>query len=268
VLFYFRMTNPLPSLLLSLGFTQKEADVYLAIQKHGRIAPTDLAEITGINRTTVYSVAKELLAKGVIVEDLGSSTRELLATAPEELERLLERELSVVKQKQSIVDEAVEMVRGIAGEALFPVPKIQYVKEDRIEAFLYDRASVWDESMLKHDGSYLGFQEAEFVGKFERWIDWYWKRAPEKIHLRLLAETDTEAEARVSSKGYKQREIVFWKKGVDFTATTWVMGDYVVMFVLSSSPNYLVEIHDARFAENQRALFKAILEDIDAKRSS
>lgn len=261
------MATPLSSLLQSLGFTEKEALVYLAIQKHGRVSPSDLAEATGINRTTVYSVAKELLAKGVIVEDLGSHTRELLATAPEELERLLERQLSELKQKQSVVDEAVEMVRGIAGEALFPIPKIQYVKEDRIEAFLYDRTPVWDESMLKGDGSYLGFQEAEFVGKFEKWIDWYWNRASEKIRLRLLAETDTEAEARMSGKGYKQREIVFWKKSVNFTATTWVMGDYVVMFVLSSSPNYLVEIHDARFAENQRALFKAILEDIDAKRA-
>ncbi len=260
------MANPLPSLLLSLGFTQKEADVYLAVEKHGRIVPADLAEATGINRTTVYSVTKELLARGVIVEDLGSSSRELLATAPEELQRLLERELAEVKQKQSIVDEAVEMVRDIAGEALFPVPKIQYVKEDRIEAFLYDRTPVWNDSMVKGDGSYLGFQEAEFVGKFEEWIDWYWKRAPEKIQLRLLAETDTEAESRVSSKGYKQREIVFWKTSVDFTATTWVMGEYVVMFVLSSSPNYLVEIHDARFAENQRSLFEAILEDVDAKR--
>lgn len=255
-------TSPLSSLLLSLGFTQKEAEVYLAVQKHGRIMPADLAEATGINRTTVYSVVKELLAKGVIVEDLGSHTRELLATAPEELERFLERQLSEIKQKQSVVDEAVEMVRGIAGEATYPVPKIQFVKEDRIEAFLYDRASVWNESMVNGDGSYLGFQEAEFVGRFEKWIDWYWKRAPEAIHLRLLSRLDTEAEARVTGKKYPNREIVFWKDVLEFTATTWVMGDYVVMFVLSSTPNYLIEIHDARFAENQRALFKAILEDI------
>ena len=37
------------------------------------------------------------------------------------------------------------------------------------------------------------------------------------------------------------------------------------MFVLSSSPNYLVEMLYARFAENQRALYKAIIEDIHAK---
>lgn len=262
------MSSPLPSLLQALGFTQKETDVYLAIQKYGRIAPTVLSEATGINRTTVYSVVKELLAKGVVIEDLGSSTRELLATAPEELQKLLDRQLSEVKQKQSLVDEAVEMVRGIASEATYPVPKIQYVKEDRIESFLYERTPVWDRSMLEGDGSYLGFQESEFVGRFEEWIEWYWAQAPEKIRLRLLSEIDTDAESRVSTKGYKQREIIFWKQNLAFTATTWVMGDYVVMFVLSSSPNYLVEIHDARFAENQRALFKAILEDIDRQRAN
>lgn len=121
---------------------------------------------------------------------------------------------------------------------------------------------MWDESIVNGDGSYLGFQEEAFVAKFVDWIDWYWKRAPEKIHLRLLSNA-SQAEKHVASLGHARREIIFWKEDLRFTATAWVMGDYVVMFVLSSSPNYLVEIHDARFADNQRALFQAIFEDID-----
>lgn len=258
------MTETLPSLLQSLGFTKKEATVYLAIQKQGRVLPVDLAEITGINRTTVYSVVKALLAKRVVIEDLGSPKRELLATAPEELAHLLERQLKEIKQKQTIVDEAVTLVRSLAGEAAYPVPKIQFVKEDQIEAFLYDRTSVWNDSILKTKSLYLGFQEEAFVEQFADWINWYWENTPKEIHLRLLSN-DSKAERHVAAQGHKRREIIFWKENLQFSATTWVMGDYVVMFVLSSSPNYLVEIHDARFAENQRALFEGILEHVDAR---
>lgn len=255
----------LTSLLGTLGFTKKEAHVYVAIQKQGRVAPTDLAELTGINRTTVYSVAKELLKKGVVIEDLKTSTRELVATPPEDLTKLLDRERQMIEKKTLIVSDAVEQLRAIAGEAAYPVTGIQFVKEDRLEQFLYDRTPLWNQSILDGDGSYLGFQEEAFAAKYADWIDWYWKRASEKITLQLLSN-DSSPERKVAALGHARRQIIFWKDNLKFTSTTWVMGDYVVMFVLSSLPNYLVEIHDARFAENQRALFKGIIEDINAKR--
>ena len=119
---------------------------------------------------------------------------------------------------------------------------------------------------METDGTYLGFQEQAFVEHYAAWIKWYWSRYPKGMRFNLLS-SDSEAEQRVASFTTTERKITFWKKNLKFTATTWVMGDYVVMFVLSSSPHYLVEIHDARFAQNQRALFKAILEDVDAQRS-
>lgn len=251
----------LTSLLGSLGFTEKEAIVYVAIQKQGRVAPANLAELTGINRTTVYSVTKELLKKGVIVEDLKTSTRELVATPPEDLAKILDREKEAIEKKRATVAEAVEQLKAIAGEATYPVTGIQFVKEDKLEQFLYDRTPVWDASIVQGDGSYLGFQEEAFVAKYADWIAWYWQWASPKINLQLLSN-DSHAERQVAAVGHARREIIFWKQDSKFTCTTWVMGDYVVMFVLSSSPNYLVEIHDARFAENQRVLFKGIIEDI------
>lgn len=250
-------------LLELIGLTPKEAQLYVAIQKQGRVAPADLADITKINRTTIYSVAKELLNKGIIVEDLGSPKRELLATPPEDLRKLIDQELNAIKQRESVLDEVIESIKSVAGDAAYPVPRIQFIKEDRLEAFLYERTPVWDSSIVERGGEYLGFQEPIFVEKFEDWIDWYWNQAPSKIQLKLLSATHSDTEARVAAKGYDRRQIIFWKDSVAFNTTTWVMGDYVVMFVLSTSPNYLVEIHDQRFAENQRLLFRGIIADIE-----
>src|SRR3989338_3820252 len=65
----------LHSLLKQLDFNDKEITIYLAILEKGKINPSEVAQITGINRTTVYSVAKELIRRGIVSEDLGASPR-------------------------------------------------------------------------------------------------------------------------------------------------------------------------------------------------
>lgn len=255
------------SLLASLGFTAKETQIYLAIQKQGKVAPTDLAELTRINRTTVYSVIKELIKKGVIIEDLGSPKKEIIATPPEDLLNIIQNQRVKLDEQQTSTEQAIAQIKQLAGEATYPVPKIQFIKEDRLESFLYERTPIWDQSMLATDVNYLGFQEPLFVEHYEKWIDWYWQRAPEAIKLRLLSNVQNPIEAKMTQKQYAQRQIIFWKGNVNFGSTTWVMGDFVVMIVLSSSPNYLVEIHDARLAQDQRTLFAGILEDIAQKQN-
>ncbi len=68
----------LQDILKEFDFSQKETGLYLAILQQGKVTPTDLAKITGINRTTVYSVAKELIKKGVVAEDLCGKNKNLI----------------------------------------------------------------------------------------------------------------------------------------------------------------------------------------------
>ena len=65
--------------LKNLGLSEKEARVYLTVLEYKKITPSDVARITEINRTTVYSVAKELIKMGMIVEDRGGISRRLMA---------------------------------------------------------------------------------------------------------------------------------------------------------------------------------------------
>jgi sugar-specific transcriptional regulator TrmB len=45
--------------LVSLGLSDKEVTLYLAVLQQGRVTPTEVARLTGIQRSTVYSVARE-----------------------------------------------------------------------------------------------------------------------------------------------------------------------------------------------------------------
>ncbi len=44
----------------------------------------------------------------------------------------------------------------------------------------------------------------------------------------------------------------------NFTANTWVCGDYLILISTHQRPFYLIEIHDAMLAYNIRELFKKL----------
>ena len=253
------------NILTRLGFGSKEIDVYLSIQKHGKITPAQLSQLTGINRTTVYSTVKELIKRGVIAEDLGGKQRYLIASPPDSLAIAVRKEQKVLNEKKEIVNEAMRAIGEISKDAQYAIPKIQFITEDKIEDFLYSRTPEWDKSIMETDGTYLGFQEQAFAEQYSKWIKWYWTRHPKGIKFNLLSN-DSSAEQHVASRVSPDRKITFWKDSVKFSATTWVMGDYVVMFVISAKPRYLVEIYDKVFAQNQRELFRGILEDVDSRK--
>ncbi|PIR47476.1 hypothetical protein COV06_03405 [Candidatus Uhrbacteria bacterium CG10_big_fil_rev_8_21_14_0_10_50_16] len=259
-------TKTLETLLFQLGFSKNEAEVYLGVQKHGKITPAQLAEVTGINRTTVYSLAKELIKRGVIAEDLGQKQRFLIASSADSLAGTVRRKQKELDKEKDVVNQAMAAVQDISRQAQYAVPKIQFITEEKLEDFLYSRSPEWDRSIMETDGLYLGFQEQALAEQYADWIEWYWGRSPKGMKFNLLSN-DSEAEKRVAMSTIPDRKMTFWKENIKFSATTWVMGEYVVMFVLSSSPQYLVEIKDARFAENQRALFKAILEELIVKQN-
>ncbi len=245
-------------LLKQLGFSEKEISVYVAILQKGKIAPVEVAEITGINRTTVYSIAKELIKRGVISEDLGSSTRYLTALPLQDLNLLLQKEEKELEQKKTAVDKAIKELRVIAKDAKYTVPKIIFVGEKDLEKHLYKQSKIWSDSVLATDGTWWGFQDHTLVENYEKWIDYYWKEvAPLRLSLKLLTNK-SPIEQKMVKKQYPQRKMKFWSDTKQFTATTWVCGDYVVMIITSQKPHYLVEIYDATLAHNMRETFKGL----------
>ena len=243
-------------LLKTLGFNDKETEVYLAVLKHGKITPGSLASAVNLKRTTVYIIAKELVKKGIIAEDLGSANLYLLAKPPQDLASLIKKQEKELEEKRLVVSKAVEELKNINKASAYPIPKIVFVQESEIENHLYKQTPKWDESILKHGGASYGFQDHTFVQYYEDWIDWYWETGSDpRTEWRLLSNKIAE---KIKKKKYSRRQIRFWQESQNFQATTWIMGDYVAMIVTNQRPHYLVEIHDATLAHDQREVFKGI----------
>ncbi|MCB9798805.1 hypothetical protein H6758_03710 [Candidatus Nomurabacteria bacterium] len=248
--------------LKHLGLTEKEIQIYLAILQHGQIGATQIAKYTQINRTTVYSVAKELLRKNLIAEDLASPVAKFVALHPSTIESQIKREEEKLHDKKRWAMKAVRELNTFTQSTKYSVPRIVFVEEEDVEAHLYKQADVWNKSILDNNTMYWGFQDRHFVKHYEHWIDDYWAKFPSSKQVSLRLVSDEEAE-RLKGKKYPRRQIKFWEKAKDFTATTWVMGDYVTMIVTEKRPHYLVEIYDVTLAHNLREVFKGLWEEID-----
>lgn len=248
-------------LLKSLGFGDKEISVYLTLLQHGKLSPASLAKIVSLNRTTVYSIAKELVQKGVIAEDLGNKSLYLVAKPPQDLSQLAQKEEKQLEEKRAIIKNAVEELQGLTRATQYTTPKIVFKAQDEVESHLYAQTPIWDASILKYDATWWGFQDQTFVKNYEKWIDWYWEKGSDpKAKLKLLSN---EAAEQIKKKKYERRQIRFWQESHNFSATTWVLGDFVAMIVTDRRPHYLVEIHDAVLAHNLREVFKGIWNSMD-----
>ncbi|OGE77900.1 MAG: hypothetical protein A2751_02545 [Candidatus Doudnabacteria bacterium RIFCSPHIGHO2_01_FULL_46_14] len=249
--------------LKSLGFGDKEIAVYLAVLQHGKITPGALARIAGINRTTCYSVINELVEKGVVAQDLGSTNMYVVARPPADLQHVVTKQEKLLQKKKASLPDAIQELQALAKNVKYSVPKIVFVAEDELENHLHKQSPIWDDSMLQYDGIWWGFQDHAFVGAYEKWIDWYWEEcAKPGISLRLLSNESAE---KIKKKKFAQRDIRFWDQSHNFQATTWILGDYVVMIVADARPHYLVEIHDQVLAHNLREVFKGIWNTMDLK---
>lgn len=252
------------SQLKNLGFTDKETTIYLALLRAGKASPSELAKLTGIQRTTVYSVAKELIKRGVIGEDLGSAKQVFLALPPTDLAGLAKREETQLAEKKRAINAAIQELEIVAQQTKYAVPKITFIEEDGINDYLHKRTPEWNKSLKAINPTWWGFQDDTFVKQYGEWISWYWEQGVEPgIDLRLLSN-ETDIEKEMQAKGYKNRKIRFWQD-LKMDATTWIIGNYMIMIVTNQKPHYLVEIHDATLARNQRAVFQKIWETLEPK---
>ncbi len=251
-------------LLTQLGLTEKETLIYLAILQLGKATPSAISRKTKVNRTTVYSVAKELIKKGLITEDLGSMPSVLVALPPQNLREIVSRQEREIKEKANIIDKLVPELFSFSQETQYSIPRIKFTTEEDLTEYMKKQRLVWDEAIKKYDNTMWGFQDETFAEHYKGYIDWHWNNVmtSNDMKLRILANK-TPIEENLAQKGYERREIKYWKGAQGFTASTWVWGDYIIMAVTNQRPHYIVEIYDSVLAHNMRELFKGIWDSVE-----
>ena len=240
---------------LRLGFNANEKEVYLAILRAGKVAAYRISSLTGINRTTVYSICKKLSGLGLISEDKGQKISYFVAERPEKILSMLKGEEVELQQKISTATRLVTELNTISSEKQYSVPRIKFVEESDLSAYLYDSLPRWQASLANTDNTWWGFHDNSFTERYGEWIDWSWKLVPHTL-VRFFTN-DSKSEFEMKEK-HRARLIKALPAGTTFDSSLWVAGNYILMVQTRARPHYLVEICDEVLARNQRALFKGL----------
>jgi sugar-specific transcriptional regulator TrmB len=248
--------------LKEIGLNDKEIKIYLTLLKNGKTTPATLATLTKINRATVYNIAKGLQNKGIIAEDLSGKTLYLVPLPPQSLSQLVEHPRRELEEKEASIKKAIAELSLITANKNYPVPKIRFVEEDELEDFLYDNFRKWNNEILNVDATWWGFQDHSMVEHYEKWILWTWNTKEyqdPRINAKLLSNA-SHIEQKMEKKMPRDKRTIRFVKGMDFTSSMWVAGDYLVMAVTRQHPHYLFEIYDKTLAHNMREVFKKLWE--------
>src|SRR5688572_13302339 len=88
---YFDNMDKLKTSLSSLGFNEKEIEIYTALLELGEASYADISKATGINRTSLYPMVSKLQERGIVQYHLDS--RKLSPLAPKSLFTKLQGEV-------------------------------------------------------------------------------------------------------------------------------------------------------------------------------
>ena len=245
--------------LRQLGLSDKEISVYLTILQQGKITAADTATLTNINRTTVYAVAKELLKKGFIQEEVGTRTY-YMARPLQDLTYVVEEERESLHRKEHMIQTAIGELKLLTKNERYEVPKMSFIEEDGLAKHMYQQSEEWTRSILATDGIWNGYQDHSFVEHYESWIDWYWAQEfSKKVELHCFTN-DSAIEKKMATKKLTRRQMKCWGDS-EIASTFWVNGDHVVVIVTRTRPHYLFEIKDKLLAGNLREVFARLWKD-------
>jgi sugar-specific transcriptional regulator TrmB len=250
-------------LLTKLGLDEKCAKAYLALLGQGKTTYTNLSKLAQLNRATTYNIVDQLKQLNLASVDLGGPVAFISANPPEQLHHLLLQAEKDLELKKRWYKEALSSLALEVKHARFQSPKIQFTEEKNLTKFLHQRSPTWNASLLSQDATWWGYNDPTTINYYQDWITWYWKEYGHlPIYVKLLTSKENAVEVKLQSKGFQRRQIKFWEKSLQFTGSTWIVGDFIVLVNTQNRPHYLVEINDPVLAHNHRELFKGIWESI------
>ena len=245
----------------TLGFSEIEARTYLALAEVGKAPATLIAKRVGVPRSTAYSILSSLIARGVVAMEKDAEPVQYLPLPPQALGRMVTIEREAAEKdyasKSAAAQELKQLIAPLFRNQHYSVPRIQFFEGSRnVEAMLYANEDAWQESISHFDSTWWGYQDTQFVEVYRSWLDHYWSklRPAEKIWL-LSNRADVERKLRGK---VARREIKPLPKGVEFSSTIWVLGEYVILIMTRQQPHYAFQLKDAVFASNQRMIFELL----------
>jgi HTH-type transcriptional regulator, sugar sensing transcriptional regulator len=185
--------------LLSLNFTEKEANVYLALLELGQGSVSEIARKANINRTYGYNILSILASKGLVNISGKEPKQEYAAESPDKIRELLKMEIAknqeFLKQADAIIPQ-LKSIHSVKGR-----PQVRFYEgKDGLK-------QVYEDTLTSHE-TILAFASVEDVHQTlpDYFPGYYFRRADKGIPIRAIFPDSPEAEDLIKYNKIQKRE--------------------------------------------------------------
>lgn len=216
-------TTKLESILINLGLTENEANVYLASLSLGPATILKISQAGNIKRTTVYSVIESLKKKGLMRIELKGWKKLYTAENPEKLEFILEEKKN---QLASSLPEFMSLYNLKGGESFIKYYEGLQAVKSVYESLLRDIRPHEDYMIVSDQSKWQELDPKYFLKFLER-------RAKLNINIRLLLQ-DSEVARKVQKiQATYNEKIKILPKGTSLVTNLVVIPKRVVIHQLT-----------------------------------
>lgn len=249
--------------LRELGFSEKEADVYLALVEIGSAVASDIARKARIKRSTTYVILDALLERGLVSVTERQGVKLYNSTPPEQLIQHLQ---DTAKRYANMADTAKKLLPELKAsrKEQAPTPKIQLFEGVRGIKTVYEDTL----SSLEDIRVHAGFQHIVADASGEQYdAGKKGTKAKQDIKVRtvFLNASDDRKRAMPNAAGLKKIMLTSREQG-SISSEINIYDDRVVF--ISPGENFAMVAESRELAEALKKAFAPGGRDAQAKEKS
>jgi predicted DNA-binding transcriptional regulator len=264
------MTKQIVLALQRLGLTADEVKIYLALCKASPLTAQEIAQATGIPKTTIYRRITDLRKQTLVEERLDEHTTRYQAVPPDTLPLLLSQKQSELQWVEKQMPFVVRSLSGLVQEQAAnpdPTTKIMY-----FSGRAGIRRMAWNILNAKQEVvgySYRVFSEivgARFALDFSERFEKNGMRGRDLYSDTYLKSTTTDFD-EPNTRIPDVSDLGMWSNWesryipssiLDINYQMDIYGDVVAMYNWHDGDVFGVEIHQAKIAQFQRQVFEVL----------
>ncbi len=236
--------------LQSAGLSEREALVYLDLQRHGESKTGKICERTKIPSSQIYMILTSLLEKGLINYKIMNNIKVFRASNPDAIANLFEeKEKKINEEKKQLLD-FISTLKIMPSETS-KISDFKYFSGIRGIKSLYTEIS---NSWKTGDEYYIASAPSESFEKLEAFFleDIHKKRTKDKVKLKIIVNQNSKKYGSIR-KGMPLTEV----KYLDINTKTeyGVLNDFFFLITYSKEP-YGLLIKDKNFADTYKTFFE------------
>ncbi len=215
--------------LKKIGFSDKEAQVYVHLIRLGSQPVSVIAGRAEINRTTAYDIIASLTKRGLVSSTKKSGATYYRAIDPRQLISYLEREkvehFKKIEKQQKEIEEVLPELLSLENPQSTK-PKVTFYEGEKGMRQAYEDTLTSSEDIL----AYANVEEMH-KGLPEFFPEYYHRRAVEKnIHIKaIMPDNKMSVERAKKDKDEKRESALIPKKDYEFTPEINIYDDKVLI---------------------------------------